>query len=117
MKINTGSKNFRIILFSVIGLAVLAAVILILTLTSPDSGETGMEEETTTTTIDPALMLQPEDKGDIESIYIENGNGSFTVRPVTNGDGDKIWIVEGMEDLDEGLWVQSSLENISKTLT
>ena len=117
MKINTGSKNFRIILFSVIGLAVLAAVILILTLTSPDSGEAGMEEETTTTTIDPALMLRPEDKGDIESIYIENGNGSFTVKPVTNGDGDKIWIVEGMEDIDEGLWVQSSLENISKTLT
>lgn len=117
MKINTGSKNFRIILFSVIGIAVLAAVVLILNLTAPDSGENGEGEETTTTTADPALMLQPEDKGEIESIYIENTEGSFTIKQIVNGDGEKIWVVEGMEYIDERLWAQSGFENIAKTLT
>lgn len=117
MKINTNSKNFRIILFSVIGLAVLAAVVLILTLTAPDGGSGEEEETTSTTTADPALMLQPEDKGEIESIYIENQNGSFTVKRVTGDSGDKIWTVEGMEDIDERLWVQSSFESLAKALT
>ena len=80
MKINTNSKNFRIILFSVIGLAVLAAVVLVLTLTAPDDGSDDDQNVTETTTADPALMLQPEDKGKIESIYIENPVGSFTVK-------------------------------------
>ncbi len=65
MKINTNSKNFRIILFSVIGLAVLAAVVLVLTLTAPDDGSDDDQNVTETTTADPALMLQPEDKGKI----------------------------------------------------
>ncbi|MCM1054332.1 MAG: DUF4340 domain-containing protein [Bacteroides sp.] len=116
MKINTSSKNFRIILFSVVGLIVLGAVVLLLTVTAPDSGE---EENTavSSTTEDPALVLQPEDMGDIASIHIENSKGSFTVKPVNSENGEKNWAVEGMEDIDERLWVQSSFESLVGTLT
>lgn len=116
MKINTKSKNFRIILFSVIGLAVLAGVVLVLTLTAPDNGENN-EDEITTTTADPALMLQPEDKGAIASITVENSAGAHTVKRVENSGGEKIWIVEGMEDVKESLWVQSSFESLANALT
>lgn len=116
MKINTTGKNFRIILFSVIGLAVLAGVVLVLTLTAPDNGE-NKQEEITTTTADPALMLQPENKGKIESIHIENENGEFTVKRTENASGEKIWIVDGMENVKEGLWMQSSFESLANTLT
>lgn len=116
MKINTTGKNFRIILFSIIGLAVLAGVVLVLTLTAPDNGE-NTQEEVTTTTADPALVLQPENNGAIESIRIENANGEFTVKRTENGSGEKIWTVEGMEDVKESLWVQSSFESLANALT
>ena len=94
MKLNLQSKNFRIILFSVIGLAVLGLVVLLLSVTSPSEGE---EEETTvaTSTIDPALVLQPEDKGDIVSITLENASGSFTARPQER-DGESRWIIDDL---------------------
>ena len=117
MKINTNSKNFRIILFSVIGLAVLAAVVLVLTLTAPDDGSDDDQNVTETTTADPALMLQPEDKGKIESIYIENPVGSFTVKKAVNKSGEDIWIIEGYEDIKESLWVQSSFDSLVDSLT
>lgn len=116
MKINTNSKNFRIILFSIIGLAVLAGVVLVLTLTAPDNKENS-EEETTTTTADPALVLQPEYKGEIEKILIENENGEFTVKHTENSGGEKFWVIEGMEDVRESLWVQSSFESLANALT
>ncbi len=117
MKINTRSKNFRIILFSVIGLAVLAAVVLVLTLTAPDNGGDDEQTGTETTTADPALMLQPENKGEIESIYIENPNGSFTVKKAVNKSGEDIWTIEGYENVKESLWVQSSFESLVDSLT
>jgi len=115
LKINTTGKNFRIILFSLIGLAVLAGVVLVLTLTAPDSGE-NTQDESTTTTADPALVLQPENKGEIKSIHVENANGEFTVKRTENSSGEKIWIVEGMEDVKESLWVQSSFESLVNSL-
>lgn len=117
MKINTNSKNFRIILFSIIGLAVLAAVVLVLTLTAPDSGSDDSQTGTETTTADPALMLQPEDKGKIESIYIENPAGSFTVKKAVNKSGEDIWTIEGYEEVKESLWVQSSFDSLVDSLT
>lgn len=111
MKINTNSKNFRIILFSVLGLLVLGAVVLLLTLTAPESEEDG-ETEITTTEQDPALVLQPEDKGDIERILVENSSGSFAI--IRNNGG---WVVEGMENIDEKLWDQSGFESLANNLT
>lgn len=116
MKIDTTGKNFRIILFSVIGLIVLAGVVIILTLTAPDDAENS-QEETTTTSVDPALVLQPESKGEIEKILIENANGAFTVKQTENSGGEKIWIVDGMESVRESLWVQSSFESLINSLT
>ncbi len=117
MKINTGSKNFRIILFSVIGLAVLAAVVLVLSLTAPKDENENEQTAAETTTADPALMLQPEYKGQIESIYIENPTGSFTVKKAVNKSGEDIWTIEGYESVKESLWVQSSFESLVKSLT
>ena len=114
MKLNLQSKNFRIILFSVIGLAVLGLVVLLLSVTSPSEGE---EEETTaaTSTIDPALVLQPEDKGDIVSITVENTLGSFTAR-LHDHDGDSHWIIDDF-DVDESLLAQNMLESLASTVT
>ena len=114
MKLNVKSKNFRIILFSVIGLAVLGLVVLLLSLTAPSDGE---EEETaaTTSTIDPALVLQPEDKGDIVSITVENELGSFTSRRHDH-DGESHWIIDDF-DVDEALLSQTMLESLASTVS
>ena len=114
MKLNVKSKNFRIILFSVIGLAVLGLVVLLLSLTAPSEGE---EEEaaTTTSTIDPALVLQPEDKGDIVSITLENTLGSFTAR-LHDHDGDSHWIIDEL-DVNEALLSQTMLESLAATVS
>ena len=114
MKLNVKSKNFRIILFSVIGLAVLGLVVLLLSVTSPSEGE---EENTTaaTTTLDPALVLQPEDKGDIVSITLENALGSFTAR-LHDHDGDSHWIIDDF-DIDENMLSQTMLQSLAATVS
>ena len=114
MKLNVKSKNFQIILFSVIGLAVLGLVVLLLTITAPSEGE---EEEsaTSTSTLDPALVLQPEDKGDVVSITLDNTLGSFTAR-LTEQDGESLWTIDGIE-IDQDLLNQTMLESLAATLT
>ena len=114
MKLNVKSKNFRIILFSVIGLAVLGLVVLLLSVTSPDSGE---EEETvtTTSTIDPALVLQPEEKGDIVSITVENSLGSFTAKLIET-DGETLWTIDGTK-IPQNLLNQNYFESLAMTMT
>ena len=115
MKINTKSKNFKIILFSVIGLIVLGAVVLVLTLTAPDDGE-DEPEQTAAATEDPALVLQPEKEGAISSIYVENPQGSYTVT-ITEKDQEKVYTLKGMEDLDDGLLNTSLFSTLEKNLT
>lgn len=115
MKINTKSKNFKIILFSVIGLAVLGAVVLILTLTAPKE-ERENPEETSAATDDPALILSPDDMGEIKSIYVENSQGSYTVN-ISEKDGKKAYNLKGFEDLKEGVLDVSLFEALEKNLT
>lgn len=117
MKINTKSKNFRIILFSVIGLLVLAGVVIILTLTAPKNGDEGEESETSVTTIDPALVLQPEDLGDIQRIEVENENGSYAVKKSTEQNGNVRWDIEGHEEIDRSLLTDSKFESLASSLT
>ena len=114
MKLDVKSKNFRIILFSVIGLAVLGLVVLLLSLTSPDSGD-DEETATTTSTIDPALVLQPEDKGDIVSITVENGLGSFTAK-IIEQDGKTVWTIDGTK-IPQNLLNQNYFESLAATMT
>lgn len=116
MKLDFKSKNFRIILFSVIGLAVLGLVILLLSVTAPDSEDgDGASSATTTTTVDPALVLQPEDMGDIVSITVENPLGTYTVK-LHHHDDESHWIIDGT-DIDEKLLSQSNFESLAKAVT
>ena len=117
MKLNVKSKNFRILLFSVIGLAVLGLVILLLTLTAPADGEgdEGGETSTSTSTLDPALVLQPEERGDIVSITVDNDLGTFTAVPMEQ-DGEKLWTVEGRE-IEQSLLNTAKFESLASTMT
>ncbi|MDE7280185.1 MAG: DUF4340 domain-containing protein, partial [Ruminiclostridium sp.] len=115
MKINTKSKNFKIILFSVIGLIVLGAVVLLLTLTAPEEGG-GEGEQTAAATDDPALLLQPEKEGAISSIYVENPRGSYTVI-IGEKDKEKTYTLKGMESLEEGVLDASTFSTLEKNLT
>lgn len=117
MAINTQSKNFRIILFSVIGLLVLTGVVIILTLTAPKSEEENDAAETSGTTVDPALVLQPEDLGDIRQIRVENENGSYAVNRTVEQNGDIRWSLEGHEEIDPSLLSDSSFESLASSLT
>ena len=117
MKLNVKSKNFRILLFSVIGLAVLGLVILLLTVTAPSDGEEEEETATSTSTLDPALVLQPdlEEKGDIVSITVDNDLGSFTAL-LTQQDGESLWSIEGM-DIDRKLLNTAKFDSLAATMT
>lgn len=117
MAINTHSKNFRIILFSVIGLLVLAGVVVVLTLTAPKEEGEEQETEAAVTTVDPALVLQPEDMGDIQRIAVENENGSYSVKRTVEQNGDIRWDLEGHEDIDRSLLSDSSFETLANSLT
>ena len=112
MKLNVKSKNFRILLFSVIGLAVLGLVILLLSLTAPSDGEEdgGNATSTSTSTLDPALILQPEERDDIVSIKVENSLGAFTAL-LTEQDGTRLWSIEGM-DIDQRLLSSSRFDSL-----
>ena len=113
MKLNVKSKNFQIILFSVIGLAVLGLVVLLLSVTAPSDGEE--EEATTTSTIDPALVFQPEEQGDIVSITLENTLGSFTAR-ATEQEGERLWTIDGIE-IKQELLNQAMFESLAAAVT
>lgn len=117
MAINTHSKNFRIILFSVIGLLVLTGVVIILTLTAPKDEEANDNAETTVTTIDPVLVLQPEELGDIQRIQVENVNGSYAVKRTVEQNGDVRWDLEGHEEIDRSLLSDSSFQSLANSLT
>lgn len=102
------SKNAQIILFSVIGLVVLGAVVAVLMLTQP-KGE-GSEEETTVTTVDPALVMNEYTSADVTKIEVTNESGSFVIVPFDN-EGTAEWTVEGLE-IDHSLLSQSSFTTI-----
>ena len=117
MTINTHSKNFRIILFSIIGLLVLVGVVVILSLTAPKDEDNENGAETTVTTADPALVLQPEDMGDIQRIEVENESGSYAVKRTVEQNGDIRWDLEGHEDIDRSLLSESKFESLASSLT
>ena len=98
-----------------IGLIVLGAVVLVLTLTAPEE-DGGENEQTAAATDDPALLLQPENEGAISSIYVENSQGSYTVI-MGEKDNEKTYTLKGMENLDDGLLDASSFSTLEKNLT
>lgn len=113
MKISTKQT----LLFSFIGVAVLAAVTVALVLTAPKDSE-GETADTTPETIDPRLVLQPEDLGGVTKIEVRNTSGSFTIYS-SEKEGETLWQVEGKE-IEQKLLdasVFTSIENVFKDMT
>ncbi len=115
MKINTKSKNFRIILFSVIGLAVLGGVVTVLSLTAPKDDKE-QTDQTTQTTEDPALIVQPNDLGEIKSVAVENDLGTYTVN-ISKKDGEAEYTIKGLEKLNPKRLNTSAFTSLVNNLT
>lgn len=111
MKISTKQT----VIFSVIGVAVLAAVTALLVLTAPKEK---VEEEAQTTTADPRLNLQPEDLGAVKRIEVTNPKGSYAIYSA-QAESETVWQVEGSEIerklLDDTVF--TSIESVFNNMT
>ena len=104
-------KNKQIIIFSLIGLAVLGAVAALLMLTQPSSSQ---EEETTTeaTTIDENLIISQADEEEIASIRIKNDSDDYTIIRTVDEEGNVSWAIEGV-DIDADLYNSGIFEAVA----
>lgn len=104
-------KNKQIIIFSLIGLAVLGLVIALLMLTDPSASA---QEETTTeeTTIDENLIISQAEEGEIASISIKNALDDYTIVRTVDKEGKVSWSIEGV-DIDPGLYQSSVFETVA----
>ena len=88
-------KNAKIIVFSLIGLAVLGGVAALLALTAP-APETA-EEDTTAAVQEEsaALTLSDRDEQEVASVEITNASGTYSITPSgnTDGEGKIIWTI------------------------
>lgn len=112
MKISTKQT----VIFSLIGVAVLAAVTVALVLTASKEGGEGEGTEAATT--DPRLVLQPDDLGAVKRIEVTNPNGSYAIYSAEN-EGETVWQVEGSE-IDQKLLdttVFTSVETVFSNMT
>lgn len=100
-------KNTKILLFSVIGIVVLAAVIIVLVLTAPKNSE---DEAEATTTTDARLELSAYASTDVETIDIANENDSYTIGKV-DVDGTSQWTVVGA-DIEQKMYDQSKFTTV-----
>lgn len=107
MKISTKQT----VVFSLIGVAVLAAVAAALVLTSPKDGS-GEENTTEAATTDPRLILQPENLGEVTKIEVQNSGGSFSVYSEVE-DGERVWQVENNE-LPQKLLSADAFDSVKK---
>ena len=99
-------KNAKIIIFSLIGLAVLGGVAAVLMLTAPadkpqDSGNTAaslLEAPKTTSEASAAPVLCKRAESEAVSIDVTNPSGSFTIVPAGESDGKTEWTIFGLEN-------------------
>lgn len=93
------SKNKQILIFSVIGLAVLGGVAALLLLTAPAPE---VEEPDPAETEDTSLILTEKTPEDVLSVHIANPEGEYEIVPSgeTDGDGALLWTVAGLESAD-----------------
>ena len=96
-------KNAKIIIFSLIALAVLGGVAALLILTAPVKEEKTDDsefKEPVTASDSADLTLCNRQKDEVSRIDVTNENGGFTIVPSgnTDGNGDIIWSVEGVGD-------------------
>lgn len=109
MKISTKQT----VLFSLLGVGILAAVAVVLTLTAPKDKEEGDSTEVATT--DPRLILQPEDMGAVTKIEVENQSGKFAIFSAEEN-GETVWKVEG-KDIAQKLLDTSAFTSVEKVFT
>ena len=102
-------KNLKIIVFSAIGIAVLAITAVVLSLTAPENP--GDNPEATTTTVDERLNLVEVDTAQIESITITNEKGTYTIGKTVH-DKNTEWTVVGA-DIDQHLYDQAKFATIA----
>ncbi len=88
-------KNARIIVFSLIGLAVLGAVAAVLMLTAPEKVEEPQENILPQTQNVQSVKLSERDAKDVTSLEITNDKGSYSITPSgnTDADGNIIWTI------------------------
>ncbi|MCR4780555.1 MAG: DUF4340 domain-containing protein [Ruminiclostridium sp.] len=93
------SKNKQILIWSLVGVAVLGAVTAVLLLTAPpkDTG-TGTGTDTAVTGASPEdskLILSDRLKNDITRVSVTNGEDSYTLTPTADKDdkGDFVWTI------------------------
>lgn len=101
-------KNIKIIVFSAIGIAILAVTAVVLSLTAPNSEAD--EPETTTTTADERLDIVATDTAKIETIKVSNQNGVYTIGK-TEHHGATEWTIVGA-GINQHLYDQSKFNTI-----
>lgn len=91
------SKNKQILIFSVIGLAVLGGVAALLLLTAP--APEVEEPDSSAETEDTSLILTEKTPEDVLSVHIVNPEGEYEIVPSgeTGEGGAAVWTVEGLE--------------------
>lgn len=94
------SKNKQILIFSVIGLAVLGGVAALLLLTAP--APEVEEPDPSAETEDTSLILTEKTPEDVLSVHIVNPGGEYEIVPSgeTDEGGTPIWTVAGLESAD-----------------
>ena len=90
-------KNTRIIIFSLIGLGVLAAVVALLYFTQPSPTADGEETSAEETTVDESLVFNDYTEEEIVSIQAENRHGGFSMTRTQNDDGTSRWMLDEVE--------------------
>lgn len=97
-------KNAKIIIFSLIGLAVLGGVAAVLMLTAPADKQPAEESETSVVSDEEAaaaaaeLVLCKRTETEAERIDVTNPIGSYTIIPAGEKDGAVEWTISGLEN-------------------
>lgn len=93
-------KNKQILIFSVIGLAVLGGVAALLLLTAP--APEAEEPDPAAETEDTSLILTEKTPEDVLSVHVVNPEGDYEIVPSgeTSEDGASLWTVAGLESAD-----------------
>ena len=96
-------KNAKIIIFSLIAIAVLGGVAAVLMLTAPEKTEQPENNEfaqPSSSSDGVQLKLCSREEADVSMIEVTNDSGSYTIKPSgsTDADGGIIWTVDGLEE-------------------
>ena len=104
-------KNKQILIFSLIGVAVLGLAAALLMLTQPDSSD-GEETATEETIVDENLIISQAEEEEIASIRIKNDKDDYTIVRTVDEEGNASWSIEGVE-IDPDLYNSGTFEAVA----